>query len=345
MNADAQSIASILLGRAHPGPVSDAWWQNEYELRLRTLTGAVPELRDYGVDPIALARVLGHPTVGLRARAASAESANHWAPVTAALRLHADGVDAAIDELRSTEKWADRVVHLPGTGLVCDMSTGTIRSLPIVGGIEVNGRDHDLTSWSDHVDVDPTADWVALVTEGLAFVGELDEPEFADATSLTTVVVPLQQRDGGIVGRSRYEIESGSVADAVGAVFLSPGDGDRVYFAEALVHESYHHLLNAAVHIVAFELKNDQMLCSPWKPMPRPVLALLHGIVAFSSVMRFWRRVSEVRADWSSFADQLVARRAREILDASTTLLEAEVLTAAGSELVVAAASDARGVV
>ncbi|MEV6072038.1 HEXXH motif-containing putative peptide modification protein [Nocardia sp. NPDC052001] len=344
VDIDIPHLVSTLLGRIQPGAVRDAWWRNEYAFRLQTFASALPESTPDDVDYSTLTKVFRHPAVGSIARSEVAASSMSWAPVCAALRICAAHEYAdATAELCGAELWANSSVHLPGTGLVCETATGSLRSLDVIGGLEVNNADQALNIWSDHVDAHVTSLWRTVVSDALGFITDLGNPDFINVASLTTVLVPLLQRDGSDFGRdSRYEIESGSVTDAVGAAFISPGIGDPACFAEALVHESYHNLFNMALEIGDFEKENAEEFYSPWKGATRPTRAVLHGIVAFSAVMRFWRQVSERQVEWATFADELVARRAEEVFESATAVLSAGVLTELGTALAEAAASDAR---
>lgn len=340
---ETQYLVAALLGRVEPGPVRDAWSRNELALRIRALAAALPSFQADKVPLATLTKVFAHPAVGSIARSDAANSPHAWAPVSAALRVCMHDYASVISELRHSELWKDQSVHLPGTGLVCATATGEMRTLDVIGGIEVNNVDRALTSWTDHVDANVTDDWRVMVRDAVAFIADLGIPDFTNAASLTTVLVPLLQRDGSEFGRSsKLEIENGSVTDAVGAAYISPGTGDPVCFAEALIHESYHNLFNMALDIEDFEMETSEEFYSPWKGTTRPTRAVLHGIVAFSSVMRFWQHLGETETSWSKYAAESVARRAEEILEAAAAVLSGGVLTDVGAELAEAAASDAR---
>lgn len=331
------------MGRADPGLVRDVWAQREFAFRLETYGAAVPPPESGAVPAEALGRVFAHPAVGSMARSGSALLPEHWAPVDAALRVLAGDDVGAIAVLRDRGVPLAGGVHLPGAAVVCDPVAETMRALDVVGGIELNNVEPAFTAWSDHVDPAVTDEWRALVRDSAALIAELDNPDFTNATALTTVVVPLLQRDGEAYGRSsKFEIESGSLTDAVGMAYVSPGTWDRASFAEAMVHESYHNLFNMALELGEFELDNAAEFYAPWKGTTRPTRAVLHGIVAFSAVMRFWQHLSNIHGDWSTYADELVSRRAAEVLQSATAVLAAGVLSGAGEELAEAAAADAQ---
>ncbi|MCP2159257.1 HEXXH motif-containing protein [Williamsia serinedens] len=336
------NLVPALLGRIDPEPVRVAWAEREFALRLETYGAASPLPESQLAPPEAIRKVFSHPAVGSMARAGSA-APKHWAPVVAALQLLAGDEVGAIAALRSRGVLTAGGVHLPGTASVWDHSAKTMRALEVVNGFELNNIEPAFNAWSDHVDPNITGEWRALVSDSAALIAELDNRDFINATALTTVVVPLLQRDGKAYGRtSKFEIESGSLTDAVGMAYISPGTWDRVSFAEAMVHESYHSLFNMALELCEFELENEAEFYAPWKGATRPTRAVLHGIVAFSAVMRFWIHLSKTRSVASTRANELISRRANQVLQSATAVLAAGVLTSAGEELAEAAVEDAR---
>lgn len=181
----------------------------------------------------------------------------------------------------------------------------------------------------------PGLRWRELLTAALAVLDGHERVVVDLLGSAVSVVVPLLQRDGRLVGRPRFEIESGSVSTAVGAVFLSPGDWDPRQFAEALVHEAHHQLLNAALMAFDFVGDHEAEMASPWKPGPRPASALLHGIVAFSAVRRFW--IQEALRGGGTYGE--IDRRGVQVLEAAEVVLGSRALTDLGVELVEEAVS------
>ncbi|MFD3458327.1 HEXXH motif-containing putative peptide modification protein [Nocardia fluminea] len=338
------SMVAALLGRTHPGTVRDAWWLAEFRFRLDAFARAEPDRSVQDIDSSTVEKVFGHPAVGSIARADPVDSPHAWVPVRAALGLSPQPANTdVIADLRATENWPGASVYLPGTGLVYDTATASTRSLDIVDGLELNNVDRLLVAQSDHVDTVLSDGWSTMVRAAQTFITGLGSPGFGEVSALTTVVVPLLQRDGAAFGRSsRFEIESGSVTDAIGAAFISPGTGEPVSFAEALIHESYHNLFNMALDLHDFAEDDSREFYAPWKGTTRPTRAVLHGIVAFSAVMRFWRRIGETNSDWSEYADEVAGRRAAEVLGAATAVASAAALTDLGTELIEAAITDAR---
>ncbi|MBO0805760.1 MAG: HEXXH motif domain-containing protein, partial [Nocardiopsaceae bacterium] len=84
---------------------------------------------------------------------------------------------------------------------------------------------------------------------------------------------------------------------AFGAVGLSL-PGDDVAAALALAHEVQHAKLCALMDLLPLVTDRGQRLYyAPWRPDPRPLASLLHGLYAHLGVTRFWRRQREVAAD------------------------------------------------
>lgn len=336
--------AGVLLGVDAPGEEVDRWWCAESSIRSDALREAAVCLE--GVSDQAIRKVVSHPAVGLLARSTPDESpGSRWNGTVAALLLESGDQAAALTALRRTEQ--GEPVHLPGARVVFE--SGTLRQLPVMATIEINPFDLELRKWADTIDetAPVSAQWLELVEGSKMILGAFDCPDIEVVNHFAHVIVPLVQRDGRLVGRPEVEIESGSVTGAVGALYLSPGDYQPVLFAEALVHESFHQLLNALVLTTDLVLSasTDQLLPSPWKPLPRPPLAVLHGVVAFSSVIRFWLRVSNDYPEWSAFGRHEAVRRTEQVLAACGTLLSAGVLTGIGIETVLQAINNARALI
>lgn len=269
------------------------------------------------------------------------------AEVTAAL-LGQGAPDALLDAwwqvecpLRSaTCDLPSAVVRHPAAGLaargLCPWSevTGSADPVPVVAGIELNATSAALVACASAPVATVTPAWVDLLTAALAVLADAGVVDRRLLGTVTTVVVPQTQRDGRLVDRPRFEIESGSVTGAVGAVYLSPGRWDPLLFAEALIHESFHQLLNAAAQAVTFTRDDQVTLASPWKPQPRPPMAVLHGIVAFSSVARFWMTMApHLVGDGAAAARAQATRRTSQVATAGATLLDAGVLSPLGADL------------
>jgi HEXXH motif-containing protein len=83
---------------------------------------------------------------------------------------------------------------------------------------------------------------------------------------------------------------SSTDTSAYGAMWLSLPP-DALAMAEALVHESHHAVLGAAMDVQPMVADGQDFLTyAPWREDPRPVSALLQGIYTHYAMMRFWRR-------------------------------------------------------
>lgn len=104
---------------------------------------------------------------------------------------------------------------------------------------------------------------------------------------------------------------SATSRDAFGAVALTtPRNGTT--FAETLVHECQHGILNALHHLVElYDPADNAWYYSPWRLDPRPVRGLLRGVHAFLAVADFWRERDEFK--FTLTVGQL--RRALDTLD------------------------------
>lgn len=105
-------------------------------------------------------------------------------------------------------------------------------------------------------------------------------------------------------------------------------------FAETLVHEYAHSILNTVTHLRLLH-RNDpaQRYYAPWRPDPRPVSGLLHGAFAFVAVAELWQAL---RAEPSLAADaeNALAVRREELRPVLDELASLPVLTEDGRYLV-----------
>lgn len=83
---------------------------------------------------------------------------------------------------------------------------------------------------------------------------------------------------------------SSTDTSAYGAMSLSLPP-DALAMAEALVHESHHAVLGAAMDVEPMVADGrDFLTYAPWREDPRPASVLLQGIYTHYVMMRFWRR-------------------------------------------------------
>ncbi|MEU6030729.1 HEXXH motif domain-containing protein [Streptomyces tauricus] len=82
---------------------------------------------------------------------------------------------------------------------------------------------------------------------------------------------------------------SASSGDAFGAMNISRPATAPV-LAEILVHEFQHSKLAALLHLFPLvEDDREERYYAPWRPDPRHLTGLLHGVYAFTGVSGFWR--------------------------------------------------------
>ncbi|MFC0532767.1 FxsB family cyclophane-forming radical SAM/SPASM peptide maturase [Phytohabitans kaempferiae] len=126
------------------------------------------------------------------------------------------------------------------------------------------------------------ASWQRLMTAAWQGI-QRDAAEQATAVRLTLrTLVPLEVDVRG-------ELRSASNRNAFGAVAVAPpGDGDAL--ALLLVHEVQHVKLGALLDLYdLFDPTYAELLEVPWRPVPRPVEAVLQGAYAHLAVADVWR--------------------------------------------------------
>lgn len=116
--------------------------------------------------------------------------------------------------------------------------------------------------------------WELLVTHHSAH---------ADALSAgLAIITPVDCAPGAVSS-------SCSVNEAFGAMSASAYD-DPVALALLMVHEFQHIKLAAIVDLVPLhDHTHPGLFHAPWRPDPRPLGALLHGVYAHLGVVDFWR--------------------------------------------------------
>jgi HEXXH motif-containing protein len=75
-----------------------------------------------------------------------------------------------------------------------------------------------------------------------------------------------------------------------GVIFMSV-NGDRLRLSEAIIHEAAHNQLHSfeiVQAIVPGGLTNCTLCYSPWRPDPRPVTGVVHGIFVFQQIVEFY---------------------------------------------------------
>jgi uncharacterized protein len=138
-------------------------------------------------------------------------------------------------------------------------------------------------------------------------------------------IVPLQ---GGGNGTAR----SATARDAFGAVGLTR-PGSPAELAITLVHELQHSKLNALLALVPLYVPDDRTYFAPWRPDPRPIGGLLHGVYAFLAVADLLNGLRAEPSHEASMEKQFSMVR-EQLRSALESLLDAPSLTSDGRRFV-----------
>ncbi|MDX3659891.1 HEXXH motif-containing putative peptide modification protein [Streptomyces sp. ID05-26A] len=166
-------------------------------------------------------------------------------------------------------------------------------------------------------DVVDVAEWQDVLTSAWTCLRQ-DHPQVAaEFAAAVGVLTPLRS--------SRRGVNSATVADAFGCVFLSLGH-DVKAVAVTLAHELQHQKLVVLMDLFALvEADTGARFYAPWREDPRPLAGLLHGVYAHLGVAGFHRRAGQETdfARWRAAA-----------LTAATSMLESDDLTVLGRDFV-----------
>lgn len=179
--------------------------------------------------------------------------------------------------------FANEVVVLPGTGhLVHDEAPVVVAGelspvaarLPLTRGLTVDAVDLCLRGRSaprfTFVGSDAGEGFAAELAAALQ-LADLVAPTLS--TRLRTTVVPVHAPYGWV--------EAATDEQTPGVTYCSFGRSSSDLLA-ALAHEESHAILNAATLSIGLSLPiGDGLMDVPWKPGPRPLPAVIHGLAAF----------------------------------------------------------------
>ena len=186
-------------------------------------------------------------------------------------------------------------------------------------------RGYGRLALSDRADPATVAIWQTALTGAWRLLAA-HHPRYAAALDMAwTSLVPLDLRPG------EKHISADS-ADAFGAIAVS-GPTDATTLAVSLVHEFQHAKLNALHELdPLFQSSGAERFYAPWRPDPRPVGGLLHGIYAHLGVADFWRvhRTVAARAE-RHLAEIEFARWLTQTLEAAHCLAGCDELTPLGA--------------
>jgi HEXXH motif-containing protein len=188
-------------------------------------------------------------------------------------------------------------------------------------------RNYDPYPLLDRLGPQDVARWQDMLGEAWRLLTE-HHPRYAAALhGGLRSLVPIGQR-------AEDKNVSATSGDAFGAVATSlPSDGATL--AVALMHEFQHAKLCAVVDLEPlYDRDAKNLFYAPWRPDPRPVGPLLHGIFAHMAVAEFWRVHRHVASGQHRMtADVEFARWLRQTHHAAVLLDGHPALTATGREL------------
>ncbi len=94
-----------------------------------------------------------------------------------------------------------------------------------------------------------------------------------------------------------FRLPSASTGEAFGSAVIAYSE-DHAALAAALVHEFQHIRLGGLLHLVRLHEDDDrERFYAPWRPDPRPLGGVIHGIYAFFGVTAFWRALSRAQPE------------------------------------------------
>jgi HEXXH motif-containing protein len=169
------------------------------------------------------------------------------------------------------------------------------------------------------------AEWRKLVSEAWDVLTLHHQPHARELAVGLRALVPIRP-DSNVVGASS--------SSAFGGIGLS-ANGSAAELAEAMVHELQHSKLNALLGLVRLVQDEDARCYAPWRDDSRPLVGLLHGVVAFTSGVEFWLKQRDLMAESEGRGvDFDVAFRRLQVRTAVRFLLSSGKLTRVGSALV-----------
>jgi HEXXH motif-containing protein len=135
---------------------------------------------------------------------------------------------------------------------------------------------------------------------------------------------------------------SASAPENYGIAALSYID-DPAALAVSLIHEFQHAKLAVLIDAVPlYRSGRDERFYAPWREDPRPVGALLQGTYAFLAVADIWR-VRRARPALRAEAQEAFALWRSRVTEATQTLRDSGLLTAAGERFVAGMAATVAG--
>jgi len=186
----------------------------------------------------------------------------------------------------------------------------------------------------------PTATWswgdtprqaTALLERALGEAG-------AELPSLVSTLVPFGATDD-------ETFSSFSSAVAPGALYLTATSRPEM-LAELIIHEAGHTWLNVQDErgAVLEEDAGDLLLASPFRGTDRPIMGLVHGVVSFGWIRRYWQGLMDAGiSEYAETAEARLMRVTAQIDEAILTLkATGSAVTSHGWELIETAARPSR---
>jgi HEXXH motif-containing protein len=166
--------------------------------------------------------------------------------------------------------------------------------------------------------------WQGLFAEAWEVLSRHAGDRAVQAAELLRTIVPLRE-DGS---REMRSATARHVFGALGTTMPSSGTA----MAVTLIHEGSHSMLNSLLHLESlFDRRDPALYFAPWRPDPRPIWGLFHGIFAFLAVADMMNRLRAQPAQESAAERQFAVVRGQLRL-ALDSLLEAPSLTESGRQ-------------
>jgi HEXXH motif-containing protein len=189
-------------------------------------------------------------------------------------------------------------------------------------------RDYGTCLLAERLDAPEITWWQDMLTQAWQLLEEAHPGYAAALHDNLNSLVPLKLRD------SETNISATS-SDAFAAIAISR-PSDAVTLALALVHEFQHVKLGALIDLEKlFHPGSLAAFYAPWRPDPRPLSGLLHGIYAHVGVIDFWRIRRRVDTGPAfDLAEVEFARWLAQTIDAARLVRDREELTETGRRFV-----------
>jgi len=169
-----------------------------------------------------------------------------------------------------------------------------------------------------------TERWRGLFADAWDVLSRRAGDRTVETAELVRTIVPLRE-DGGRVMRSA------TARHAFGALGTTM-PSSAAAMAVTLVHEGSHSVLNGLLQLESlFDPADPARYFAPWRPDPRPIGGLFHGVFAFLAVADLMNRLRAEPAQESA-AEKQFAKVRGQLRPALNSLLAAPSLTESGRQ-------------